>query len=128
MLEKSQKPKNKKLKYKPKVKSNASLEFSRKKIFMWLFIVFIMIIIFTLWAFALKHQFSLQKPNFFSPVESETSELKNIQQEFSQTFSELKEFKFGEILKNMKKVDEKKKQPESIDEKEIEELRENLFN
>jgi hypothetical protein len=99
---------------------------------MWLFVVFIMLIILVLWIFFIKHNFSQQKT-----IPKESTELKSLQQEFNQIFSKFKEFKLGEILKKMESnvaptPSTSSDQPfrsdkDNLNEKEIEELREKLF-
>lgn len=101
---------------------------------MWLIVIIIMCFIFTSWLFFLKYHFSKTK---LEPKES--TKLKNIKQEFNQIFSGFKEFRFGEILKKIEtnvtpgpSTDSGQnfstKEKGNLNEKEIEELREKLFD
>lgn len=99
----------------------------KKALMMWIIIINVMITIFFLWILSLRHQFALRKPKLNL---EERKELKEIKKEFSQIFSELKRFKFEELLSILEKETKtrKKKETDKLDENEIEELRRKIFS
>jgi hypothetical protein len=115
---------------------------------MWTIIILIMLGISVLWGLVLRYQFSLPSDSASLRSGPSTSsgnkvvdELKSIRQEFSQMFSKLKEFKFGEILEKLRPFDSSaswrirsetifptnSKRKENLSEEEIEELRKRIF-
>ncbi len=99
----------------------------KETLMMWIIIINVMIAIFFLWIFSLRHQFVFREPKLNL---EEKKELKEIKEEFSQIFSEVKRFKFEELLSILEKETKtrKKEEIDKLDESEIEELRRKIFS